>query len=247
MITMHHLILGKPNAQPNTFIGGIGVSIVNKTQLASLLKTSESNIYYFKKTGNDIECFLTNPIIDLSNMFLSNNEITYIKSNKIQVTRNVDSTSFIRNCPNTKTIELEGFSWQNEAYANMFTIAANAILESIRLKDCIYMPQSGCVFNNPMLTELYTPNLIRVDINAIGGNINNLKIWDIKKCKYFGTPTSSSSRPIQNMPSGFTLNINSFCMTDNNGGANASLQYYKLTNNTIINFYDDNGNYVSTL
>lgn len=58
---------------------------------------------------------------------------------------------------------------------------------------------------------------------------------------------SNRSNMFDNLKTGCKIEANIFLATANAGAVDAGLDYAKTTRGAIVDFYDDAGNYVSTL
>lgn len=81
--------------------------------------------------------------------------------------------------------------------------------------------------------------------------MSNIQTINLKNLTYFANPAndggSSYQKTFYNINSGCEINIHEYNATSNNGSADASLVYAKNQRNATINFYNNNGNFVSTL
>lgn len=75
---------------------------------------------------------------------------------------------------------------------------------------------------------------------------NILDLIEIKKCKDLGTP-SEDRQHFRNIKMNCTIRVNDFLRTCNAGNADADLVYAKTQLNATVEFFDDAGNYTSTL
>jgi hypothetical protein len=121
------------------------------------------------------------------------------------------------------------------------------------------------------LTEVYLPSCIDIIYYAFKG-CSLLKIFSAPKCTNIGrlidgqtfhscgslesiylpsckiiTDGGGNENNFANIKIGCVIAVNIFLKTNNAGAPDGDLLYAKNTRNAIINFYDDAGNYVSTL
>jgi hypothetical protein len=100
--------------------------------------------------------------------------------------------------------------------------------------------------SSPSMTELDVRGVVTWQKSAINGSLPLISVIDIKKCTSFGT-SGLGGRGITTPKTGAIFNVNIALLTSNAGAVNADMLYYKTNYACIINFYDNSGNYVSTL
>lgn len=152
------------------------------------------------------------------------------------------SNSFFRNNPQT--------SYDLSALTN---IHGNAFINSgvndiLSMPVLISMPQTG--ITNCAVKEIYIPQLESINSSSktnLFSNLTQLTILDAKKLKSMVDPTIRGSGAFGNLKVGCTINVHQDLLTANSGGPDEALVYAKNSRSAIVNFYDDSGNYVSTL
>ncbi len=98
-----------------------------------------------------------------------------------------------------------------------------------------------------MSNAIHFPSLIEINSKTNQfQNLTNLTILSAKKLKIFGD-ASVQSGAFNNLKLGCIIEIHISLATSNSGNPDAALLYAKNNRQAIVKFYDDNGNYVSTL
>lgn len=96
-------------------------------------------------------------------------------------------------------------------------------------------------------TEIHMPNLTSyLGINTLQ-NFTNLTLLSMRKLKTLGNSPSTVSSLFSGLKLGCTIEMNVALATANSGSAHAALVWAKTNRAAIVKFYDDAGNYVSTL
>ena len=240
MQSLKKFYFGKQKAKVNTYIGGIGGTINTPALLASRLGISENRIKLFKVTGVDVECaIIGGGYIIPASCFINNTEIkSYIDADGLvseftggQEFRN--STIQTVNFPNVTTF--------NNSILNFY--------------NCVFLTS----VNFPKLTRIWTqafqlctslstielPLLTTLGVYAFA-NTASLSAVNIIKCSNLGgSPTHNNV--FENIKIGCTINANISLKTNNAGGADGDLTYAKNTRLAIVNFYNNDGSYNSTL
>jgi hypothetical protein len=112
------------------------------------------------------------------------------------------------------------------------------------------------VFTQLKVTHLYLPSLVNVpNKQSYFKNMPNIALIDAKKLKVFGNPADNGGGvnnlaffiAFINSKPNLTINVHIDLATANAGTADVGLIWAKDNINATVNFYDDNGNYVSTL
>lgn len=132
---------------------------------------------------------------------------------------------------------------------NITTLQSQSILNT-KLSGAIYFPLlTNYVGGLHTLksTEIHAPLLVTVSSkNSQFQNLINLTLFSMRKLKTLGDPTVISSC-FSGLKTGCTIEVNIALATANAGAADAALVYAKTNRAAIVKFYDDAGNYVSTL
>jgi hypothetical protein len=240
--------------KPNTFIGGLAATVSTKAALASLLNTSVSNIVLFKIVGANLEVNIKNSYQILASAFQSNTDLTYFKDNEGKLI-GISNSSFFSasNC-----VEFSSTSSFINVSTNGFRGMLN--LENFTLNITGSIGQSSFFQNRKLLffetnaTEIrgaafydcramtyFKANLC---INVFGqafGLMSAVNLFELKKCKTMANDVFSLIKL------NCLIQTNIFLATSNGGVANASLTAAKNDRNATVEFFDDNGVYVSTL
>jgi hypothetical protein len=95
-------------------------------------------------------------------------------------------------------------------------------------------------FRNTKVVNFVFPALTSVSHNGFYDSLF-VQLIDIKKCK------SLLTNVFFNIKTGCLIKINIFLATSNSGSVDANLAYAKDTRSSVVEFYDDNGIYVSNL
>jgi hypothetical protein len=263
--------------EPNVIIRGLTSPVfATKLELADFfyfeVGGTESNIYDFKISGNDVFFRVKNTfttrisktfngntnlveIIDLENFFSEidgNNKFANTTAlNKIIANREglviTSGSNGIFNGSNISNVEFNGVEKFGIA---LFNNANN--LSYLKAESCTELAYR-CLANTALET-VYMPNLTTLKgFNLIGGvgqcfeNMASVTLIDIKKCKIIGGTSNTDIQAFLNIKSGCVINVNDTLRDINSGSAHPDLVYAKTSRLAIVNFYDDSGNYVSTL
>ena len=92
----------------NTHIGGVGVSVTSKSDLATLLGISESTIKSFNTDGTNVSAYINSSYILNFQILKLNTEITYFEDLEAKVTY-VDREAFSR-CNNLEYVTFTGLT-----------------------------------------------------------------------------------------------------------------------------------------
>lgn len=103
-------------------------------------------------------------------------------------------------------------------------------------------------FWNTKIKDFIFPELIEItNGNAVTFiNCSYVELIDIKKCKDLGNATATTG-VFSNIKTNCVINVHEDLATNNSGNADGNLVYAKNTRGATVNFYDDNGDHVSTL
>lgn len=134
---------------------------------------------------------------------------------------------------------------------NSFSFSHTNRAENVYLPNCVRFRNEefyrGTAAQGNFLKQVVAPKVTAIGVNGGNGScfVKNhaLELLDIRACKFFyGTVSFTDS-----MKAGGIIKVHIFMATSNAGGANAELVYLKTTRGVTVQFYDDAGNYVSTL
>ena len=70
----------------NTLIGGVGISVTSKSDLATLLGISESTIKSFNTDGTNVSAYIDTEYVLTTRIFKLNTDITYFEDLEAKVT-----------------------------------------------------------------------------------------------------------------------------------------------------------------
>ncbi|CDF80557.1 hypothetical protein BN863_28450 [Formosa agariphila KMM 3901] len=118
-------------------------------------------------------------------------------------------------------------------------------LTSLVMNNCVTWRGGQSIRNTPLLVNWEMPSLEAI----LSGN---LTFYDFntnltaKKLKQAG-PTVGDDTMFTNASGNRTIKVHEFLATSNGGLADEDLQYLKDSRGYTVEFYDDNGDYVSTL
>lgn len=238
-------IFGRSKIKPNTFIGGVSATLNTPALLAAKLGISVSAISNFKIIGTDIECKITSNYVMNTSAFRDNTSITYFDDKEGKFTDVGGATAHFRGTTNLQYINLPKVQLSEANNSYFFNNNPGSVFTKALLPGTTILSQN--TFGNlPVMNELDVNNVQTWYKSAINGTIGALTVLNIKKCKSFGT-VGVGGRGITAPKAGMIFNVNVALLTSNAGAVNADMLYYKTNYGCVINFYDDSGNYVSTL
>ena len=235
-------IFGRQKLKPNTFIGGVSATINSISILASLLGISTAKIRGFKILGSDISCFVVDEYYLPGDLFKNRTDIKYWKDNKAF---SINNGTF-QNCTNLEILELNNYKI---ASSGGYPKITNTKIKTLVLPEITTFVGSADIQNNSLLEKLILPKATTM-ISARSSVGNPLMSFiDIKKVKLInGTPGYTGYfNTTATVAVGCVVNANIFMATCNGGLPDGDLLHIYNTRSGIINFYDDAGNYVSTL
>ncbi|MFY0483070.1 leucine-rich repeat protein [Flavobacterium sp. PLA-1-15] len=128
-----------------------------------------------------------------------------------------------------------------------YSMRQNSRFQKIVVNNCIQIGESVLYKNSNTegqynwLKEFIGPKVVSIGNSAFRNN-TDLNLVDIRACKVLGTSVFLNALRL-----GTILKVHIFLATSNAGSPDANLTYAKNNRNAIVEFYDDNGNYVSTL
>lgn len=253
--------------------GGTGVNapIDTPSKLATKLGINASRITGFKVIGDDVNCqvsgfynttifgsgtvlnsnvninsFITwGDLSALSTWGFANTNITSYKNNSSLIS-NANLQRVFEN-----TTQLTQWKWLNFRGVllnyNFKNSGVAGVSDDLTIY-CIGIQNNN--FETCRFKKIYLPECTYIGTQAnatLGQNFYNcqfLELISIKKCKIiYGT----SFQNFYNIKRGCKIEVNIALLTYNNGEAAGDLIYAKNSRGAIVEFYDDNGNYISTL
>jgi hypothetical protein len=242
-------MLMKSGIKPNVFVGGVASYINSATDLVQLFGGVPGNYLNLKKDGDNISFYSTNMNMTMNygNAFaedLKRNRITYIKQEGFKCRFSLYHRCFYH-VTKLQTIELEN----TEQFSGSHVIGGGTQPITTIILPSVFHLGSSSVLGIGNLVVLEIPKCTILGLNSLDYSATKLDLLDIKKCKTIGPANNTG---VVFAPQAFTstavLNVNSTLLTNNSGAVNYYLQDLKTRKPGVtINFYDDFGNYVSTL
>jgi hypothetical protein len=225
---------------PNTFIGGVAATINTPALIASKLGIAVDRIKSFSIIGNDIQFAVIGNYNIPNACFMNNSSLTYFLDNGGLVLK-IDSNGF-RACVNLSNIN---FPKCNEICigSGFLSFYQCSSLVNVSFPECLRVWTQSFA-SCSLLKIIDLPKLTETGPNIFSECIS-LEMVNMKKC--ISLSLGGDNLVFSNIKSGCIINVNIFLKTSNGGVADGDLLYAKNSRNAIVNFYDDNGNYVSTL
>ena len=247
MQSLKKFYFGKQKAKVNTYIGGIGGTINTPALLASKLGISESRIKLFKVTGVDVECAIIGGNYNIPRDCWANNlQITYYLDNDGLVL-GIDNYGF-RECVNLANVNFPKCT-SISIGPGYFAFYRCVSLTSVSFPEVVHVgTQSfeGC----SLLTSINLPKATKIGFFAFS-TLPAITLINIPKCLYLGTNllvnSPGNDNVFLNIKTGCTINTNIALKTNNAGAPDGDLTYAKNTRSAIVNFYNNDGSYDSTL
>lgn len=234
------------NALINLELEGSLASITTNAQLATFLGVSLNKIRHFTNTGSLIQASIRGNYAIPNGQFYNNTTLSKFRDVG-GIVGSVGSNG-LRNTQLTELILLKLQTSKNTS------IAYNTKLPVINLPSLrLYGEQT--LRGNSGTLEIYAINLEQIGsvtttgINDLAG-LTSLNILDLRKLKIYNNPSTGyggTTSGFASLKSGCEIRVHIALATANNGAVNESLRYAKNLRGAIVKFYDDNGNYVSTL
>lgn len=217
--------------EANSFRAAVNFTGVNFPKLESL----EAGSFHSTKITQAIF-----PLIKSENI----GTLTFINSTVINVNlggAKYLGTQFFQACTSLLTAVLDEVVTAD----NGFFYNANKI-QNISLPKATTLTLNCCrgatalkTFSAPLL------NTITDKTYFFNGN-SNCTLIDMKKLKVFGNPANISNCFV-GLKTGCIINVNIALKTTNSGAVDAALDYAKNSRGAVVNFYNDDGSYNSTL
>lgn len=256
---------GSGNYELNTFIGGVGGTINTRELLAAKLGINVGRIKKFEIIGSDIQCAIINGKYSIpSNCFENNTNITYYKDTGGLINtvgsfafKNSTITEFDSNSTSVSNlarsfdnaVNLSSFNWSSFSGTltnyNFWNISVIGVFTMNNISS-----MTGNNFENCLISEYNLNSLVSMASLGEGTNFKNnpnVILISMIKLKTIGTNPAVNYNNFNNIKTGCTIKVNLTLATANAGSAHADLVYAKNIRSAIVEFYDDAGNYVSTL
>lgn len=233
------------NAGINLELEGTLSGITTTAQLATFLGVSTSKIRSFTNTGTFIQVSIRGNYTIPTGQFFNNTSLT-----KLRDIGGIIGSISSNGLRNTQLVQLQLSRLELTLNAS---IGYNTNLEEINLPNLSSYGNQALRMNTGT-KRIYLPQIEKISEGALASNafegLTSLELLDMKKLKVYGTPSgqnSATNSGFANLKNGCVININIALATANSGSVNTAFLYAKNTRGAIVNFYDDNGNYVSTL
>lgn len=247
MQSLKKFYFGKQKAKVNTYIGGIGGTINTPALLAAKLGIAENRIKLFKVTGVDVECAVirgsyTIPI----DCFKFNTSITYYLDNDGLVS-GIYSSGF-GECANLANVNFPKCT-SISIGSGFFAFYRCVSLTSVSFPEVVHVGTQS--FQEcSLLTSINLPKVTKIGVFALS-TLPAITLINIPKCLYLGANSLVNSpgndNVFLNIKTGCTINTNIALKTNNAGAPDGDLTYAKNTRSAIVNFYNNDGSYDSTL
>lgn len=128
----------------------------------------------------------------------------------------------------------------------------NTVLETLTIPN-VSIIGSRSFLNLQKVSSLVLLNVVSVsNKNGTFSGMNSMELIDIRACKVLGDPSSIGGSQqftwtFDKLKTGCVINVHEDLATANSGSADEALVWAKANRSAVVNFYDDNGDYVSTL
>lgn len=174
--------------------------------------------------------------------------------------------NFIQSTPNLVEVEfgvlksIETVAAQNTSAVfptNMVNSIGNSALVNnkftlIDLTSMTSIPNSSPITGATLATQVLMPNVVSITSSVqFFQNLTSCNYINLKKLKTYGIHASGGvsafNLGFQNLKLNCTIEVNIAMATANSGSPHAAFLWVKNNRNAIVKFFDDNGNYVSTL
>lgn len=173
--------------------------------------------------------------------------------------------NFIFNTPNLNTVEfgvltrIESNGGSNSAAIyptdNVTSLGNSAFINNkhttIDLSSMTSIVNSSPIRGSTLATSLLMPNVTSIASSVqFFQNLTSCNYINLKKLKTYGIYASGASEfnlGFQNLKMGCTIDVNVSMLTANSGSPHEAFVWVKNNRGAIVKFYDDDGNYVSTL
>lgn len=245
--TVKNYIYGNNGSFPiNTIIGGVASTIPTKSALATKLNVPEYRIRRFEIVGSDVHANI-NGNYNLGVPGGSTGTGTFYTDNSI--TSFLDLNGLVKtlaasSCFNASTV-------QKVYLPNLQKLNGYDFYNASKLTE-LYLPNvtetySNRQFYNTRVPILNLPSLVSVEDQQVTfRQMTATTEINMKKLKALGF-ASSHDDCFTMLKLGCIIRVNVFMATSNSGAPHAALLWAKTNRAAIVEFYDDNGNYVSTL
>lgn len=203
---------------------------------------------------NDIDSRVKN----VSSQAFRGSSIIWFKSNSCNVFSNDSFRSCLNfencNTPSLHTLGTNVFNSSNKLKDLTHSITtfgttcfSGVIIPILNLNTTTLISGNGFFFN-AKCTQIHLANITAIsNVSQVFSGTINLELIDIKKVKIFGSDSTASTNTFSTMKIGCEIRANIHLATSNSGSPNATIFWAKTNRAAVVKFYDDAGNYVSTL
>ena len=236
------------NAPIDIEIEGSLSALNTKAKVATFLGIIESKLRYYTNSGNLLQVSLRGGYNVPTIQYLNNTTMTKFRDITGKVER-VGQNSF-RNTQLTELL-LPKMKYTTEGGSS---IAYNTLLTHLEFPELIYYSNQALRANSSAL-QVILPKL--EVIKTISDTLSNefqglasLELLDIKKLKIYGLPSSGygeTASGLNGLKSGCIINVNIVMKTANSGSVHEAFRWAKNRYSAVVNFYNDDGTYNSTL
>lgn len=241
-------IYGRRPLPPNTFIGGVGGTLSTKNLLAAKLGIAPTRIKSFRIVNDEVQAHIIGDYSLPNTVFQNNSQITHYFDNDSLV--KVIYFGAFWNTTNLAELKLEG----TVTLGGNYSTGGQTTIENTKIRD-LFFPEAKLVGttralrNNFQLENVIMPKLTRIGGTQQLNGCPSLKIVDWRSLKIIGHETIRTAENFINSGSvGTILKVHQdITNVEVDSGIDVNVMYAKNIRGWIIELYDDNGNYVSTL
>lgn len=206
--------------------------------------------YSFGFTFKTISSFST------SNVF-RNTRIKYFKADNLTslggsfFSGNTELLEIIAPLTSLNSAALDGCTKLISVPDSIITMVTSS-MRNCRAMTTLYFPVLTAINANTFngCSSVLTVNLPALEIITAKGaafaNMTSCTLIDMRKLKIL-SPADAASTTFTNLKMNCEIRVHINLATDNSGSPNATLAWVKANRSAVVKFYDDNGNYVSTL
>lgn len=228
---------------PNTRIGGTGSTFNTKPHLLPNISNGQNIISDVSNENGDTIFYAH---IDFTFAMTNNTDVTSFESEKVSSLAN---GTFV-NCPNLKVFNCPNISTFGQGGSDKLSNTGIITLNFPNFTDGYWSNLTGN--RNPELESIIMPNALwRNTGNYVFMNNPKLRLVDLRSMRALGRKTDLGLWFTNSGISGVTvLKVNQGVLNvpeQSGGGLDSNVDYVKNTRGWIVELYDDDGNYVSTL
>lgn len=228
----------------NTIIGGVAGTISSKSALATKLGIYESIIKRFEIVGSDVHAHISSNYSIGGKAFTSSTDIVFYN----------DLGGMVITV-STGAFRYSSLQWFNLPSATYFWANSMSNCTSLVEANFPMMVEMGQFQGNTSCKKIIAPQIESINptdnINGMFTNVTSLELFDMKKLKVLSNNPSGINSVYRGgltaCTVGCVFKVHVIMRNNNAGGAQYVWQYLKTNKSAVIEFYDDDGNYVSTL